>query len=126
LLIRSANSAFIKIILLSALFVSQPFRKIPLDKELIVQCNVHVVTTSFHDPSAVPMFQSGEAFVSHAIPSTSEIVISTYETLRSAGADEWTACDGALEAFRKRHPEASADLANTFIADVLRDHHARH
>jgi hypothetical protein len=53
-------------------------------------------------------------------------VISAYETRRAAGADEWTACDAALDAFRRRHPEASSDLANTFIADVLRDHHARH
>jgi len=64
--------------------------------------------------------------VSQAIPSTSDIVITAYESRRAAGADEWTACDAALDAFRKRHPEASSDLANTFIADVLRDHHARH
>ncbi|WP_342238736.1 hypothetical protein [Inquilinus sp. OTU3971] len=61
-----------------------------------------------------------------AIPSTSDIVISAYEARRAAGADEWTACDAALEAFRRRHPEASSDLANTFIADVLRDYTARH
>jgi hypothetical protein len=64
--------------------------------------------------------------VRQATPSTSDIVISAYETRRAAGADEWAACDAALDAFRRRHPEASSDLANTFIADVLRDHHARH
>lgn len=64
--------------------------------------------------------------MSQTIDSTSALVISAYETRRAAGADEWTACDAALEAFRKRHPEASSDRANTFIADVLRDHHSRH
>lgn len=61
-----------------------------------------------------------------AVDSTSALVISAYETHRAAGADEWAACDAALEAFRKRHPEASSELANTFIADVLRDHHSPH
>ena len=55
-------------------------------------------------------------------PSTSAIIVLAYEQKRAAGADEWTACEAALDAFRERHPEASADLANTMISDVLRDH----
>lgn len=47
-------------------------------------------------------------------------VLAAYRSSRNAGADEWTACDKALEVFRRAHPEASADFANTFVSDVLR------
>jgi hypothetical protein len=48
-------------------------------------------------------------------------VLAAYRSSRKAGADEWTACDKALEVFRLAHPEASSDFANTFVSDVLRE-----
>ena len=53
--------------------------------------------------------------------SISARVLAAYRASRKAGADEWTACDKALEAFRLAHPEASSDFANTFVSDVLRE-----
>jgi len=47
-------------------------------------------------------------------------VLAAYRSSREAGADEWTACDKALEVFRQMHPEASSDFANTFVSEVLR------
>ena len=47
-------------------------------------------------------------------------VLAAYRSSREAGADEWTACDKALEVFRQTHPEASSDFANTFVSEVLR------
>lgn len=47
-------------------------------------------------------------------------VLAAYRSSRKAGADEWTACDQALEVFREAHPDASADFANTFVSEVLR------
>jgi len=53
--------------------------------------------------------------------SISARVLAAYRSSRKAGADEWTACDKALEVFRLAHPEASSDFANTFVSDVLRE-----
>jgi hypothetical protein len=47
-------------------------------------------------------------------------VLAAYRSSRKAGADEWTACDQALEVFRQAHPDASSDFANTFVSEVLR------
>ena len=52
--------------------------------------------------------------------SISARVLAAYRSSRKAGADEWAACDRALEVFRRAHPEASADFASTFVSDVLR------
>lgn len=62
--------------------------------------------------------------------SISARVLTAYRSSRKAGADEWTACDKALEVFRQAHPDASSDFANTFVSEVLRqayppDHVAR-
>ncbi|WP_342236040.1 hypothetical protein [Inquilinus sp. OTU3971] len=53
--------------------------------------------------------------------SISARVVAAYRSSREAGADEWTACEKALEVFRRAHPDASADFANTFVSDVLRE-----
>ncbi|WP_225771534.1 hypothetical protein [Inquilinus sp. Marseille-Q2685] len=53
--------------------------------------------------------------------SISARVLAAYRSSRKAGADEWAACDKALEVFRRAHPEASSDFANTFVSDVLRE-----
>jgi len=52
-------------------------------------------------------------------PSSEAIVIKAYRTSRDKGADEWSACEIALGQFRRRHPEASAEYANTFLAQAL-------
>lgn len=52
--------------------------------------------------------------------SISARVVAAYRSSREAGADEWTACEKALEVFRRVHPDASADFANTFVSEVLR------
>ena len=49
------------------------------------------------------------------------MVVQTYRTARSAGADEWSACDAALQTFLARHPEASAEFANLTVARILSD-----
>jgi len=48
-------------------------------------------------------------------------VLAAYRSSRKVGADEWTACDQALEVFRQAHPDASSDFANTFVSEVLRE-----
>ena len=48
-------------------------------------------------------------------------VLAAYRSSRKAGHDEWSACEAALEVVRRAHPEASADFANTFVSDVLRE-----
>ena len=53
--------------------------------------------------------------------SISARVLTAYRSSREAGADEWTACDDALQAFSRVHPEASSDFANTFVSEVLRE-----
>jgi hypothetical protein len=53
--------------------------------------------------------------------SISACVLAAYRSSREAGADEWTACDEALQAFCRAHPEASSDFANTFVSEVLRE-----
>jgi hypothetical protein len=53
--------------------------------------------------------------------SISARVVAAYRSSREAGTDEWTECEKALEVFRRAHPEASSDFANTFISDVLRE-----
>jgi len=53
--------------------------------------------------------------------SISARVLAAYRSSREAGMDEWTACDRALEVFRRAHPEASSDFANTFVSEVLRE-----
>lgn len=53
-------------------------------------------------------------------PATTEIlVIDAYRQSRGAGLDEWSACEAALAEFRNRHPEASIEYANGFIARAL-------
>lgn len=51
----------------------------------------------------------------------SDLILQAYRSQRARGADEWTACEAALTAFRERHPEASAEFANMFVADRLRE-----
>lgn len=51
----------------------------------------------------------------------SQLVVATYLRQRQAGADEWSACDAALDAFREKHPELSAEFANQYVADRLGD-----
>jgi hypothetical protein len=53
--------------------------------------------------------------------SISARVVAAYRSSREAGADEWTACEKALEVFRRTHPDASADFANTFVSEALRE-----
>ncbi|MGK9167740.1 hypothetical protein KXR53_15650 [Inquilinus limosus] len=48
-------------------------------------------------------------------------VLAAYRSSRDGGADEWTACEKALEVFCRAHPDASADFANTFVSEVLRE-----
>lgn len=52
-------------------------------------------------------------------PSSQAIVIEAYRKSRDNGADECSACEIALEQFRRRHPEASAEYANVFLAQTL-------
>ncbi|MGO1077364.1 hypothetical protein ACTOWL_17610 [Inquilinus sp. CA228] len=47
-------------------------------------------------------------------------MVAAYRSSREAGADEWTACEKALDVFRRVHPDASSDFANTFVSEVLR------
>jgi hypothetical protein len=52
-------------------------------------------------------------------PSNEAIAIESYRKSRVNGADDWCACEIALNQFRHRHPEASAEYANTFLAQAL-------
>jgi hypothetical protein len=53
--------------------------------------------------------------------STSARVVAAYRSSREAGADEWAACEKALDVFRRTHPDASADFVNTFVSEALRE-----
>ena len=53
--------------------------------------------------------------------STKHHVLAAYQRSRQAGDDEWTACEKAVVAFVRRHPEASSEFANTFISTALRE-----
>jgi vacuolar-type H+-ATPase subunit B/Vma2 len=53
--------------------------------------------------------------------STKHQVLAAYQSSRQAGDDEWTACEKALLAFARQHPEASSEFANTFISTALRE-----
>ncbi|OWJ65682.1 hypothetical protein [Inquilinus limosus] len=59
--------------------------------------------------------------MSRSASSISLRVLAAYRSSREAGADEWSACETALEVVRRAHPEASPDFANTVVADVLRE-----
>lgn len=48
-------------------------------------------------------------------------VLAAYRSSRDAGADEWSACETALDVVRRAHPEASPDFANTVLSTVLRE-----
>jgi len=52
-------------------------------------------------------------------PSNEAIAIESYRKSRDNGADDWSACEIALDQFRRRHPEASAEYANTFLDQAL-------
>jgi len=54
-------------------------------------------------------------------PSSEAIVIESYRKSRDNGADDWSACETALDQFRHCHPEASTEYANTFLAQALAD-----
>jgi hypothetical protein len=59
--------------------------------------------------------------MSRSASSISLRVLAAYRTSREAGADEWSACETALDVVRRAHPEASPDFANTVVADILRE-----
>ncbi|MBW8729155.1 MAG: hypothetical protein JF625_28905 [Inquilinus limosus] len=59
--------------------------------------------------------------MSGSASSISARVVAAYRSSREAGADEWTACEKALDVFRRVHPDASADFANTFVSEALRE-----
>ena len=59
--------------------------------------------------------------MSGSASSISARVVAAYRSSREAGADEWAACEKALEVFRRTHPDASADFANTFVSEALRE-----
>ncbi len=60
----------------------------------------------------------------HSPASTKHQVLAAYQRSRQAGDDEWTACEKALLAFARQHPEASSEFANTFISSALRERYA--
>jgi hypothetical protein len=48
---------------------------------------------------------------------TERRVLEAFHTTRARG--EWAACEAALNEFRRLHPEASAEFAETYISQTL-------